>query len=211
MLKAVREAADANDIWVHLGSLALAGDRRQVRQSRLRHRRPPAKSGRATTRSICSMSICRPARAGASWRSMRRQRGGAGARHAGRAARPDDLLRPPLPGLVRAIVRSRRGGHRGTGGLHRADRQGALGSPAAGEGDRGRAVHRRRGARRPATRTAARPMAISWSSTPGAKCCWSWRRAGGVHFAEIELGRISEVRSRVPALKHRRKVPADLD
>ena len=31
---------------------------------------------------------------------------------------------------------------------------------------------------------------------------------GGVHFAEIELGRISEVRSRVPALKHRRVVPA---
>ena len=31
---------------------------------------------------------------------------------------------------------------------------------------------------------------------------------GGVHFAEIDLGRISEVRSRVPALKHRRVVPA---
>jgi deaminated glutathione amidase len=30
---------------------------------------------------------------------------------------------------------------------------------------------------------------------------------GGVHFADIELGRISEVRSRVPALKHRRVVP----
>ena len=29
---------------------------------------------------------------------------------------------------------------------------------------------------------------------------------GGVHFAEIELGRISEVRSRVPALRHRRPV-----
>jgi predicted amidohydrolase len=32
--------------------------------------------------------------------------------------------------------------------------------------------------------------------------------AGGVHFAEIDLGRISEVRSRVPALKHRRPVAA---
>ena len=31
---------------------------------------------------------------------------------------------------------------------------------------------------------------------------------GGVHFAEIDLGRITEVRSRVPALKHRRPVPA---
>ena len=31
---------------------------------------------------------------------------------------------------------------------------------------------------------------------------------GGVHFAEINLGRISEVRSRVPALKHRRPMPA---
>jgi predicted amidohydrolase len=29
----------------------------------------------------------------------------------------------------------------------------------------------------------------------------------GVHFADINLGRISEVRSRVPALKHRRPVP----
>jgi predicted amidohydrolase len=32
--------------------------------------------------------------------------------------------------------------------------------------------------------------------------------AGGVHFAEINLGRISEVRSRVPALKHRRPIGA---
>jgi len=31
---------------------------------------------------------------------------------------------------------------------------------------------------------------------------------GGVHFAEIDLGRISEVRSRVPALRHRRPVGA---
>ena len=30
----------------------------------------------------------------------------------------------------------------------------------------------------------------------------------GVHFAEIDLERIAEVRSRVPALKHRRTVPA---
>jgi predicted amidohydrolase len=29
---------------------------------------------------------------------------------------------------------------------------------------------------------------------------------GGVHFAEIDLGRISEVRSRVPALRHRRPI-----
>jgi predicted amidohydrolase len=34
--------------------------------------------------------------------------------------------------------------------------------------------------------------------------------AGGVHFAEIDLGRITEVRSRVPALKHRRPIaPVD--
>jgi predicted amidohydrolase len=32
--------------------------------------------------------------------------------------------------------------------------------------------------------------------------------AGGVHFAEIDLGRIEEVRSRVPALKHRRPIAA---
>lgn len=31
---------------------------------------------------------------------------------------------------------------------------------------------------------------------------------GGVHFAEIDLGRISEVRARVPALKHRRPIAA---
>ena len=35
---------------------------------------------------------------------------------------------------------------------------------------------------------------------------------GGVHFAEIDLGRISEVRSRVPALKHRKAIgPAAVD
>ncbi|MCL6684313.1 carbon-nitrogen hydrolase family protein [Sphingomonas alba] len=33
---------------------------------------------------------------------------------------------------------------------------------------------------------------------------------GGVHFAEIDLGRIAEVRSRVPALKHRKAIgPVD--
>jgi predicted amidohydrolase len=33
---------------------------------------------------------------------------------------------------------------------------------------------------------------------------------GGVHFAEIDLGRISEVRSRVPALRHRKTIgPVD--
>ena len=33
---------------------------------------------------------------------------------------------------------------------------------------------------------------------------------GGLHFAEIDLGRIAEVRSRVPALKHRRPIaPVD--
>jgi hypothetical protein len=33
---------------------------------------------------------------------------------------------------------------------------------------------------------------------------------GAVHFAEIALGRITEVRSRVPALKHRRAIgPVD--
>jgi predicted amidohydrolase len=33
---------------------------------------------------------------------------------------------------------------------------------------------------------------------------------GGVHFAEIDLGRITEVRSRVPALKHRKAIgPVD--
>lgn len=30
---------------------------------------------------------------------------------------------------------------------------------------------------------------------------------GGMHFAEIDLGRIAEVRSRVPALQHRRPIP----
>ena len=31
---------------------------------------------------------------------------------------------------------------------------------------------------------------------------------GGVHFADIDLGRIAEVRSRVPALNHRKPIPA---
>jgi hypothetical protein len=31
---------------------------------------------------------------------------------------------------------------------------------------------------------------------------------GGVHFAEVDLGRIDEVRSRVPALRHRQPIGA---
>ena len=68
--RSARQPREAG-IWVHLGSLALKGEGGQARQPRLRHRRLRARSGRATTRSICSTSTCRPARAGGSRRCMR--------------------------------------------------------------------------------------------------------------------------------------------
>ena len=102
---------------------------------------------------------------------------GAGQRHAGRQARPHHLLRPALPGAVRAARGGRRRRDRGSRGVHRADRQGALARAACGPG-RSRpgcssSLPRRSGA----TRTAARPTAIRWSSIRGARCCSTWARS----------------------------------
>ena len=105
VLAAVREAAGDHR---HLGAARFAcaeGGRRQVGQSRFVID-DEARSAAATTRSICSTSTCRPARAGGSRRSTKQAErpvlvrgtpvGNAGA---------DDLLRLALPGLVRAARR----------------------------------------------------------------------------------------------------------
>ncbi len=45
------------------------------------------------------------------------------------------------------------------------------------------------------------------SSIRGARSCSTWARSSGVGFADIDLKRISDVRSRIPALNHRRPIP----
>ena len=60
----------AHGIWVHLGSLAVRTEGGKVANRGVRHRPARAKSARATTRSICSTSTFRPARAGARSRGL---------------------------------------------------------------------------------------------------------------------------------------------
>ena len=65
VLAAVRDAAHKHGIWVHIGSLAVRTEGAPARQPGIRRSTPAARSVRATTRSICSTSTFRPARAGA--------------------------------------------------------------------------------------------------------------------------------------------------
>ena len=134
--------------WPRTASSPIAGSSSTAR----------ARSARATTRSICSTSICRPAKAGANRRSIVPGDGavvvnGTPVGKLGLTICYD--LR--FPDAVRAARRGRRGRDLGPGGVHRADRQGALARAAARAGDRGRAVRRRRGAGR-ASRGRARDL-----------------------------------------------------
>ena len=56
-------------------------------------------------------------------------------------------------------------------------------------------------------RMAAIPSVIRSSSIRGAKSFSTWAKSTGVGFADIDLKRISDVRSRIPALNHRRPIP----
>ena len=56
-------------------------------------------------------------------------------------------------------------------------------------------------------RTAATPSVTALSPIRGASSCSTWATNKGVGFADIDLKRISEVRSRIPALNHRRPIP----
>ncbi len=56
-------------------------------------------------------------------------------------------------------------------------------------------------------KTAGIRSAIGSWSTPGARLLLDMGEEKGVGFAEIDLKRISDVRSRIPALNHRRPIP----
>ena len=148
-LRDVRQAARDSRIWVQLGSLALQGpgDRFVNRAFVI----DDDGEIRARYDKIHLFDVDLPT--GESWRESAVYAGG---------QRPV-LVREtpvgalglticydcPLPRLVRAACRGRGGGHLGACRLHRADGQGPLGNPAAGEGDRGRAVRGRGGPGRP--------------------------------------------------------------
>ena len=204
-----REAAKAHR---HLGPSRLArraGRRRQARQPRLRDRPRRARSARATTRSICSTSTCRPARAGGNPRSTQPGKGavlvdGTPVGKLGLTICYD--LR--FPGLFERLSEAGADVDRGAGRLHRADRPGALARAAARAGDRGRAVRRRRGAGRAARGRPRRPIGHSLVVDPWGEVLLDMgERARGSAFAEIDLARIAEVRARIPALSHRRADP----
>ncbi len=44
-------------------------------------------------------------------------------------------------------------------------------------------------------------------STRGVTCCSTWVKGPASGFADIDLKRISDVRARIPALRHRRAIP----
>ena len=207
VLKAVREAADANNIWVQLGSLALAGDRdRFVNRAFVID---DAGEIRAHYDKIHLFDVDLPT--GESWRESAVYEGGK------RAV----LVRgTPVGALGLTICYD----VRFPALFERLSEAGAevIAVPAAFTVPTGKAhweiLLRARaieaglfivaaaqgGSHEDGRKTYGHSLVID----PWGEVLLDAGDEGGVHFAEIELGRISEVRSRVPALKHRRKVPA---
>ena len=182
VLAACREAASRHGIWLHLGSLAVRNDGRQARQPRLRDRSDGARSVRATTRSICSTSTCRLAKAGGNRRSI------------GRATSAVVVDGTPVGRLGLTICYDLRFPEL----FSRLAEAGArpIAVPAAftvptgpriGKSCSGREPSRRRlfvvaAAQSAAMRTAARPMAIRWSSSPWGEVLLDMGQDTGVGF-----------------------------
>ena len=133
----------------------------RLAQPLLPHRARRRRSSRATTRSTCSMSICRAARAIANRRRSGR------ARAAALAALPWGMLGLTVcydlrfPHLYRALAQGGADFLTVPVGLHRADRPGALACAAAGAGDREWLLRLRPGAMRRACRGPQAPTATA--------------------------------------------------
>jgi predicted amidohydrolase len=207
VLKAVREAAAANSIWVQLGSLALAGNRdRFVNRAFVID---AAGEIRARYDKIHLFDVDLPT--GESWRESAVYEGG----------RQAVLVRgTPVGALGLTICYD----VRFPALFERLSEAGAevIAVPAAFTVPTGKAhweiLLRARaieaglfivaaaqgGSHEDGRKTYGHSLVID----PWGEVLLDAGDEGGVHFAEIALGRITEVRSRVPALKHRREVPA---
>ena len=201
-----RDAAHEHGIWVHLGSLAVRTEGGKLANRGVRDRPARARSGRATTRSICSTSTCRPARAGARcavykpaarrWSSTGRRSGKLGlticydlrfpALFARLAEAGADVIAVPAAFTVP------------TGQAHwqvllraRAIEAGlfVVAAAQAGRHEDGRDTY-----------------GHSLVVDPWGEVLLDMGEAPASAFAEIDLGRIADVRSRVPALSHRRPI-----
>ena len=196
--RGARAQRPSRGIWVHLGSLALQGRRRQARQPRLRDRRPG--EIRARYDKIHLFDVDLPT--GESWRESGHLRRRAAKRWSCRDTPVGRLglticydLR--FPALFAAAERGRRRRHRGAGGLHRADRAGALAGAAAGAGDRGRlfiVAAAQAGQHEDGRETYGHSLVVD----PWGEVLLDMGGEPGLAFAEIDLGRIAEVRARIP-------------
>ena len=90
--------------------------------------------------------------------------------------------------------------------LHCPDRQGALAHSPSRASDRGWAVRRRGGTGRAPRRRSPDLRPFARRRSVGRGSARHGRRAR-IGFADVDLKRIADVRSRVPALRHRRPIP----
>ncbi len=131
---------------------------------------------------------------------------GAGQWHAGREARPHDLLRPEISDAVRTHRGGRRRRDFRPRRLHGPDRPRPLACASCARARSRRGCSWSPPRRSGATRTGGRHLGTRLSSIRGARSA-RHGRGDGVGFADIDLARISDVRSRIPALNHRRLIP----
>ena len=206
VLAAVRRAAAEAGLWVHLGSLAVRGG-----DGRLANRGfviDATGAIRARYDKLHLFDVTLPT--GESWRESASYAPGEAAcvvdTPAG-AGGPVDLLRPALCRALCGVERRRRHGAGDPGGVHGARPAARTGTSCCAPG-RSRRVPMWWPPRIPACiRTAARPMAIRWSSIRGARCCSTWASGPGIGFADLDPARVDEVRGRIPVLAHRRPIP----
>ena len=138
------ERARRHGIYLHAGTFAERSRGMSGSATRRSSSIPKARSSPHTARSTCSTSHSMASR-----RTRNRRRCAPGDEivtfDAGRRqVRAGDLLRPPLPGDLPDPRLARGRGDSAPGCLHDDDRQGSLGSPDPGPGDREPGLHGRR-------------------------------------------------------------------
>ena len=127
-------------------------------------------------------------------------------RHAG----ADDLLRPALPGAVRAAVRGRGRRHRGARGVHRADRARRIGRCCCARGRSRPKLFVVAAAQAGRHEDGRETYGHAWSPIRGARCWSRWATSRGWRSSSSTSTRIAEVRARIPVLAHRRRRSGEL-
>ena len=165
-------------LWIIGGTIPIRvdGEPGARRRRVARVRRPRSLRRRGTTRSICSMSICRIGKsATASPRRLRRRTPVVVATPVG-PGRPGGLLRRAFSRAVSDPAGAGCGNSEPAVSVYRTHGPGALGIAGARTRSRESVLRARACAERPHTTAGARPGAIPWSSIRGAMCSIGWRR-----------------------------------